>query len=72
MRDDITQVALHIDFIDFGEPKNNYFKVVNQYSVQGERLRRPDLIIFVNGIPVSICEFKTAIEENTTVFDAWE
>lgn len=72
VRDDITQVALHIDFIDFNEPKNNYFKVVNQYSVQGERLRRPDLIIFINGIPVSVCEFKTAIEENTTVFDAWE
>lgn len=72
VREDINQVALHIDFIDFDEPENNNFKVVSQYQVQGERLRRPDLIIFINGIPVSILEFKTAIEESTTIFDAWE
>jgi type I restriction enzyme R subunit len=72
VRDDISKVALHVDFIDFDEPSNNIFKVVNQYFIQGEHLRRPDLLVFINGIPVSICEFKTAIEENTTVFDAWE
>lgn len=72
VRDDISQVALHVDYIDYEEPGNNIFKVVNQYSVQGERLRRPDLLIFINGIPIGICEFKTAIEEDTTIFDAWE
>ena len=71
-RDDITKVAVHIDFIDFDNPENNIFKVVNQFSVQGERLRRPDLLVFVNGLPVAICEFKTAIEEETTIHDAWE
>ena len=71
-RDDISKVALHIDYIDYDHPENNIFKVVNQYSVQGERLRRPDLLIFVNGIPVTICEFKSAINEDTTVHDAWE
>ena len=45
---------------------------MNQYSVQGKRLRRPDLLLFINGIPVSIWEFKTAIEEDTTIHDAWE
>lgn len=49
-----------------------FFKVVNQYSVQGEHLRRPDLLVFINGIPIAICEFKTAIEEDTTIHDAWE
>lgn len=72
VRDDISKVALHVDYIDFDEPSNNIFKVVNQYSVQGERLRRPDLLVFINGIPVAICEFKTAIEEDKTVYDAWE
>ncbi|APR00442.1 type I site-specific deoxyribonuclease, HsdR family protein [Clostridium botulinum] len=72
VRDDISQVALHVDYIDFDEPSNNIFKVVNQYSVQGERLRRPDLLVFINGIPIAICEFKTAIEEDTTIYDAWE
>ena len=72
MRDDVSQVALHVDYIDFDIPENNIFKVVNQYSVQGERLRRPDLLVFINGIPVAICEFKSAINEDTTVHDAWE
>ncbi len=34
VRDDISQVALHVDYIDFDHPENNIFKVVNQYSVQ--------------------------------------
>ena len=72
IRDDISKIALHVDYIDFDHPENNIFKVVNQYSVQGEHLRRPDLLVFINGIPVAICEFKTAIEEDTTIYDAWE
>ena len=71
-RDDITQVALHVDYIDFEHPENNIFKVINQYSVQDKRLRRPDLLAFINGIPVTILEFKSAIEEDTTIHDAWE
>lgn len=71
-RDDTTKVALHVDYIDFDEPQNNIFKVVNQYSIQGEQLRRPDLLVFINGIPVAIFEFKSAINEDTTVHDAWE
>lgn len=71
-RDDARAVALHVDYIDFDEPKNNHFRVVNQYSVQGEHLRRPDLLVFVNGIPVVICEFKSAVNEDTTIHDAWE
>ena len=72
VRDDMGKVALHIDYINFDEPEKNIFKAVNQYSVQGERLRRPDMLIFINGIPVAICEFKTAIDEDTTIFDAWK
>lgn len=72
VRDNINDIALHIDYIDFDHPENNIFRVVNQYSVQGDRLRRPDLLIFINGIPIGICEFKTAIEEDKTIHDAWE
>lgn len=72
VRDNINDVALHIDYIDFDHPENNIFRIVNQYSVQGDRLRRPDLLIFINGIPIGICEFKTAIEEDKTIHDAWE
>ena len=72
LRDDPAKLAVHINYIDFDVPENNIFKVVNQYLVQGERLRRPDLILFINGMPVAIFEFKSAIKENTTIHDAWE
>ncbi len=72
LRNEQNKLALHIKYIDFEFPKNNIFKIVNQYSVQGEHLRRPDLLLFINGIPVAIFEFKSAIKENTTIFNAWE
>ena len=71
-RDDTSKVALHVEYIDFDAPDKNIFKVVSQFSVQGDRLRRPDLLIFVNGIPIAICEFKSAIREDATIHDAWE
>lgn len=70
-RDNAEKMALHINFIDFENPQNNSFKVVNQYTVQGNQIRRPDLLVFVNGIPIGICEFKSAIEEDATLYDAW-
>ncbi len=71
-RDDTSKIALHIDYIDFAEPEKNIFKVVSQFSVEGEQLRRPDLLLFINGIPIAIFEFKSAIREDTTIYDAWE
>ena len=71
-RDESGKIALHVNYIDFENPSNNIFKIINQYSVQGERLRRPDLLLFVNGVPVAIFEFKTAIEEDKTIYDAWQ
>lgn len=72
VRDDPSKIAIHINYINFEEPDKNVFKVVNQFSVQGDRLRRPDLLLFINGIPVAVFEFKSAIKENTTIYDAWE
>ena len=62
----------YVEYIDFEHPENNIFKIVNQYSVNDKETRRPDMLIFINGIPVAIFEFKTAIEENKTIHDAWE
>ena len=61
-----------VEYIDFKHPENNIFKIVNQYSVNDKETRRPDALIFINGIPVAIFEFKTAIEEDKTIHDAWE
>lgn len=71
-RDEPGKLALHINYIDYLTSENNIFKIVNQYSVQGERTRRPDVLLFINGIPIAIFEFKTAIEEDKTAHDAWE
>lgn len=71
-RDDSTKLSIHIDFIDYDNIDNNSFKIVNQYTVEDVGQRRPDLLVFINGIPVAIFEFKTAIEENKTIHDAWE
>lgn len=71
VREDPAKPALHIEFVDFDNADKNLFKVVNQYSVQDRALRRPDMLVFLNGIPVAIFEFKTAIEEGKTIHDAW-
>lgn len=71
-RDDASKPKLFIDLIDFDKPANNIYKVVNQYTVEDIATRRPDLLFFINGIPVCICEFKSAIKEDTTIMDAWK
>lgn len=71
-RENKSELALHISYIDFENPENNIFKVVNQFTVEDKGPRRPDMLVFVNGIPVAIFEFKTAIQEDTTIHDAWE
>lgn len=71
-REDVGKTALHVEYIDFENLANNDYKVVNQFTVTDRATRRPDMLVFVNGIPVAIFEFKTAIEENTTIHDAWK
>ena len=71
-RDGVTKLRTHIYYIDFENIENNIFKVVNQFSVQGGRLRRPDMLLFINGIPLGIFEFKSAIKEEATIADAWK
>ncbi len=72
-REDRTQKDLHIKFIDFDTPENNIFKVVNQFEIDGinNQRRIPDSIVFVNGIPLVVLEFKSAVKENTTIMDAY-
>lgn len=66
------KAPIHIEYIDFEVPENNRFKVVNQLTIQDVRERRPDMLLYINGIPVAIFEFKTAIKEDTTIYDAWK
>lgn len=66
---------LHIRYIDVDSEslsKTNRFKMVNQLEIQGKELRIPDLILYINGIPVVVFEFKTTIEEEITIYDAYK
>jgi type I restriction enzyme R subunit len=57
--------------IDFKNLQNNEFLVVNQYTVQGKAVRIPDLVVFINGIPIAIFELKSPTRENATIADAY-
>ncbi|MEK6507412.1 type I restriction endonuclease subunit R [Myroides sp. C4067] len=63
---------LHIRYIDVADIQANSFKIVNQLEIQGTELRIPDLIVYINGIPVVVFEFKTAIAEHVTIHDAYK
>lgn len=59
--------------IDFENPTNNEFLVINQVTIrEGRRERRPDLILYINGLPLVVIELKNATDENATVEGAYK
>ncbi len=72
-REDRIQKDLYIQLVDYDHPENNVFKIVNQFEIEGVggQLRIPDGIVFLNGIPAVVLEFKSAVKENTTIMDAY-
>lgn len=61
-----------VKLIDFYDEKNNNFLVVNQFtlkSTKGERI--PDLVVFINGLPVAVIELKNPADENADIFKAY-
>jgi type I restriction enzyme R subunit len=58
--------------IDYENPTNNEFLVVNQFTIIENNInKRPDLILFVNGLPLVIIELKNAVDENATIHSAF-
>lgn len=70
-REDRTKKDILIQLIDYDEPENNNIKVVNQLEIQGYEKRIPDAIIYINGLPLVVMEFKSAVKENCTIKDAY-
>lgn len=69
--------AKMVELIDFENPENNIFRVVNQFTVEytnnGQKEnRRPDILLFVNGMPLCIIELKNPADSNATIHDAYE
>ncbi|TAK36963.1 MAG: type I restriction endonuclease subunit R [Chloroflexota bacterium] len=57
--------------LDFGSPENNDWLAVNQFTVvEGQHTRRPDVVLFVNGLPLAVIELKNPADENATIWSA--
>ena len=66
-----------VELIDYEKPKNNIFRVVNQltidYNYNGQvKNRRPDILLYVNGIPLCVIELKNPADANATIYEAWK
>ena len=58
--------------IDFELPDNNDWVAVNQFAVsEGRHARRPDVVLFVNGLPLAVIELKNSADENATIWSAF-
>ena len=58
--------------IDYENPSNNEFLVVNQFTIIESNVnKRPDVILFVNGLPLVVIELKNAVDENATIHSAF-
>lgn len=58
---------------DYDDPDNNDWVAVNQFTiVEGQNTRRPDVLIFVNGLPIGLLELKNPADENATIWNAFK
>jgi len=64
------------DFVrlfDFENVDANEFLAVNQFSIRGPKsTKRPDIIIFINGLPIAVLELKNPTDINTTIYDSYK
>ncbi len=61
-----------VSVLDYDNPANNDWLAVNQFTVvEGEHERRPDVVLFVNGLPLGLIELKNPTDEKATVWTAW-
>ncbi len=62
-----------VRLIDWTTPANNEWLAINQFSIQGpNHTRRPDIILFVNGLPLVLVELKNPADENATIWKAFD
>ncbi len=61
-----------VKLVDFYDAKNNDFLVVNQFTIKGTKgNRRPDIVVFINGLPISVIELKNPADENADIYKAY-
>jgi type I restriction enzyme R subunit len=70
VREDRSKKDFHVELLNKSQIETNLFKIVNQLEIKGLEKRIPDAIVYINGLPLVVIEFKSAIKENTTILDA--
>ena len=62
-----------VQVIDFDNPANNDWLAVNQFTITENSItRRPDVVLFVNGLPLGIIELKNPVDGDATIWTAWQ
>jgi type I restriction enzyme R subunit len=62
----------HVRLVGFGDVRANDWLAVNQFTVlEGQHNRRPDIVVFVNGLPLGLIELKNAADEDATIWSAY-
>lgn len=65
-------VGKQLKVIDFDNPENNDWLVVNQFTIQGQKQnRRPDVLLMLNGLPLSVLELKNPADEHADIWAAY-
>ena len=63
----------YVQLVDFSNAANNQFLVVNQYTITGSKgNRRPDVIVFINGLPLAVLELKNPADNNADIWSAYQ
>jgi type I restriction enzyme R subunit len=70
-REDRSQKDFQVYLIDYSKENDNIYKFVNQLEITGSEKRIPDGILYINGLPVVVFEFKSAVREEATIHDAF-
>ena len=71
-QEDNETVGKQLKVIDFENPENNDWLVVNQFTIHGQKQnRRPDVLFFLNGLPLSVIELKNAADEHADIWAAY-
>lgn len=71
IREDRSKKDFVVELLDFEDVNNNIIKIVTQLEIVGYEKRIPDGIVYINGLPLVVIEFKSAVKENTTIKDAY-
>ena len=71
--DDGTVRGAAVRVLDFDNPTNNDWLAINQFTVvENKNERRPDIVLFVNGLPLGVIELKNPADEDATIWTAWQ